>query len=57
MAKRELDDFDLQAERESMALSKLSDFRPKNRILHRFYYVDGRQFPTGNRQRKIDTRH
>ena len=53
MAKRQLDEIDLQAEREGQAITKHTALKPKNNQIHKTYVVDGEQFLTGNKHKHL----
>ncbi len=48
---KQLDEFDIQAERESKAITTANQFRPHNPRLNRFYYCEGDRFGTGKKHR------
>lgn len=53
MAHKNIDKFDIDAEREAGAISDLQKIRPKNYQLRKTYMVDGERFPTGQRHRNV----
>ena len=54
MAKRQLDQFDIQAENEGIAISKHSKAVIHAPQLKSTYKVDGYTFRTGNKHRSLD---
>lgn len=53
MAYKHVDEYDLQAERESLAIKQLLTLRPHNNQLHKTYTVGGEQFITGNKHKHL----
>lgn len=51
--RRQLDEIDAQAEREGQAITKQMTLKPKNRMLHKTYTIDGEQFLTGNKHKHL----
>lgn len=53
MANKQLDEIDMQAIREGIAITKIMALKPKNNQLHKTYSVDGEQFLTGNKHKHL----
>lgn len=51
---KQLDNFDLQAEQEAIAIKQHNKLRPKNHQIKKLYFVDGEPFPTHYKKRKLD---
>lgn len=51
---KQIDEIDIQAEREGKAIKKHNSIRPKNHVIKKLYFVDGQPFSTGYKRRRID---
>jgi len=53
MARRQIDQFDIDAERESVAIKSANKNRVHNPMLNKTYVCDGFRFPTGKKHRNV----
>jgi len=50
---KQLDSFDIQAEREGSAIRRHNDICPKNHQIKKLYFVDDEPFPTNYKKRRV----
>jgi len=51
---KNLDNLDIQAEQEGIAIKRHNEIRPKNHQIKKLYFVDGKPFSTNYKKRKLD---